>query len=311
MSDASVNVVATDMPSGETPSEETITIVAVHGNGGGAHRFSLVGPLLPPGVRLHAVTLPGFASAPADPSLHTLADFARRLAQMVEEQPRPRVLLGHGIGGSIALQLAQVPLPELDGLILHAPVGAHLDTRWFPWLMSWPGIRELGQRLFASRELRPFFRWLLFTGAVPRTYSDRFFDEYATCTVFGQMFDVITPEWFASLRPVDLPSAILWGAADQVLTIDQLQAFRKLLPDALLARIVGWGHFPMAEAPRSYADEVAVLARALVAVSKKRTAEADEAAAKAKEQADAQAAAAERAEAERHNAALSTWGKPK
>lgn len=305
MSDSSVA-----MSSAEAPADETITVVAVHGNGGGAHRFSLVGPLMPPDVRLHAVTLPGFAAHQRDPSLQTMHDYARHLALLVEESPRPRVLLGHGIGGSLALQLAQVALPELDGLILHAPVGAHLDTRWFPWLMGWPGVRDLGRKLFASRELRPFFRWLLFTGAVPRSYSDQFFDEYATCSVFGQMFDLITAEWFSSLQPVAMPTAILWGAADRVLTVDQLSEFRKLLPDALLARIVGWGHFPMAEAPRSYADEVAVLARALVAVSKKRAADTDSGAVKAQVSADAQAAAVAQAEAARHDAAISTRSKP-
>lgn len=246
------------------PSSPTITVIAVHGNGGGAHRFSLVTPQMPDDIRLLPITLPGFAEMPADPSLGTVQDYARCLGEMVAGVERPRVLLGHGIGGSIALQLVQAPLPVLDGLILHAPVGANLDTRWFPFLMTLPGMRELGQRVFASESFRPLIRWMTFSGSVSRSYSDRFFDEYGTCSVFGQMFDIITATWFSKLKPVEVPSAIVWGEAEQVLSVEQVAEFATLLPDALVVRVPGWGHFPMAESPRSYADEIATLARALV-----------------------------------------------
>ena len=41
----------------------------------------------------------------------------------------------------------------------------------------------------------------------------RFFGEYRTCSVFGQMFDLITPGWFRGLGPTDLPAALRWGEA--------------------------------------------------------------------------------------------------
>lgn len=305
MSDLSSAVASAD-----APDERPVTVVAVHGNGGGAHRFSLVGPQMPPGVELRAVTLPGFADVPADPNLRSLRQYALLLGQLVETIPRPRVLLGHGIGGSIALEVAQVVGgPELDGLILHSPVGAHLDTRWFPQLMAFPGIRDLGRQLFASPLLRPIWRNMLFSGAVPRAYTDRFFDEYGMCSVFGQMFDLITPEWFARLRDVSVPTTILWGAADSVLTVDQLQEFKRLLLDAYEVRVVGWGHFPMAEAPRSYADEVATIAQALAGLSAKQATAAADAAAKAKAEAEARAADAERSEIAKQNATIASWKK--
>jgi pimeloyl-ACP methyl ester carboxylesterase len=259
---------------------------------------------------MRAVTLPGFADVPADPRLLTMRHYALLLGQLVESVPRPRVLLGHGIGGSIALELTQVPDgPELDGLILHSPVGANLDTRLFPQLMAFPGARELGRQLFASPLLRPIIRSLMFSSAVPRAYSDRFFDEYGTCSVFGQMFDLITPEWFARLHDITTPTAILWGAGDSVLTVDQLQEFKRLLLDAFEVRIVGWGHFPMAEAPRSYADEVATIAQALVGIAAKQATAADEAAAKAKAEAQARADDAALADVRKHNETVASWAK--
>ena len=96
--------------------------------------------------------------------------------------------------------------------------------------MAVPGARALGQRLFASRLLRPIFRRLLFSRAVPPAYLDRFFEEYRQCSVFSQMFDLITPAWFQGLRPTELPSALLWGEAERLLSVDQVDDYRALLP---------------------------------------------------------------------------------
>jgi pimeloyl-ACP methyl ester carboxylesterase len=245
------------------PSSQAVTLVAVHGNGGGAHRFARVAPHLPPDVVLVAVTLPGFAGVPADRALRTLADFADCLAGLVSDRPRPRIVLGHGVGGSIALELVQRRPDLLDGLILHAPVGTRLDRRVIPRLMAIPGARLLARRLFASHLLRPIFRRLLFSCVVPPAYVDRFFEEYRACAVFGQMFDLITPAWFRGLRPTVLPSALLWGEAERLLSVEQLADFQTLLPCAVTRRVRGWGHFPMVEQPGEYAAEVAALARRL------------------------------------------------
>ncbi len=248
------------VPPGSTP----ITVVAVHGNGGGAHRFARIVPLMQPDVRLQPITLPGFASVPADPALRTLRDYAAVLADLVAEQPHPRVLLGHGIGGSIALELVQERAALLDGLILHAPVGTRLDRRLFPRLMAVPGARAISQRLIASRLLRPLYRRLFFSRAVPAAYLDRFFDEYRHCSVFSQMFDLITPTWFRGLRPTHLPSALLWGEAERLLAVDQVRDYQSLLPGAIIRSVPGWGHFPMIGRPQQYAAEIAALARVLV-----------------------------------------------
>ena len=222
--------------------------------------------MMPADVSLVAVTLPGFANVPADPSLRSLTDFAARLASLVAPRPRPRIILGHGIGGSVALELVQRQADLVDGLILHAPVGTRLDRRLFPRLMAIPGARSPGRRLFASRPLRPILRRLLFSRAVPPQYVNRFFEEYRECSGFSQMFDQITPTWFRSLRTVELPSALLWGEAERLLAVDQIDDYRALLPQATPRRVPGWGHFPMVERPDEYAAEISRLARMLVRV---------------------------------------------
>jgi pimeloyl-ACP methyl ester carboxylesterase len=70
------------------------------------------------------------------------------------------VVLGHEIGGSIALDLASRQPNSMRGLILHAPVGADLDTRLFPKIMSTRPVREIIRRLISAKLPRPLFRRL-------------------------------------------------------------------------------------------------------------------------------------------------------
>lgn len=245
-------------------STSPLTIIALPGNGGGAFRFERVKPYIPAGVGFQPVTLPGFAGRPADPTLHTLRDYVVYLREMTAAAPRPLVLLGHGIGGSLALEFAQYFAAEIDGLILHAPVGTRLDSRLFPRLMALPGARGLGQWLFSTRFTRPLFKRLLFSQPIPTDYLNRFFDEYRRCTVFGQMFSLITPAWFNSLHPVDIPTALLWGERERILRVDQLNDYRTLLPRHLIRTVPGWDHFPMIEQPEAYAGEIMRLGRELV-----------------------------------------------
>jgi pimeloyl-ACP methyl ester carboxylesterase len=241
----------------------TLTIVALHGNGGGAFRFQRVQPYIPDSIRFSAVTLPGFARVPPQPHLDSLAAYAVHLNSLLAVEKRPLILLGHGIGGSIALELAQHEEAGLDGLILHAPVGTRLERRLFPRLMALPGARRLGQWLFSARLVRPLFKRLLFSRPVPAAYLDRFFEEYRHCAVFGQMFELISPAWFKSLHPVRLPTALLWGEQERLLKVDQLDDYRALCPNALVRIVPNWGHFPMIEQPEAYAREIVTLAQRL------------------------------------------------
>lgn len=246
------------------PTRSPLTIIALHGNGGGAFRFERVKPFIPAPIRFQPITLPGFAGQPADPTLRTLPDYAAYLRGVTAIEPRPLVLLGHGVGGSLALEFAQRFAAEINGLLLHAPVGTRLESRLFPRLMALPGARRLGQRLFSARLTRPLFKRLLFSQPVPAGCLDRFFDEYRRCAVFGQMFDLITPAWFNSLHPIDLPAALLWGERERVLSVAQLDDYRALLPHHLIRIVPGWDHFPMIEQPEEYATEIVKLAQELV-----------------------------------------------
>lgn len=259
-----------------------VTIVAVHGNGGGSTRFARIPDHLPDGIRFRAIDLPGFNGAPDDPSLRSVEAYADRLADLLDEvvaegaepaadgpdaEPGARpIVLGHGIGGSIALDLASRRPEMMAGLILHAPVGADLDRRLFPRIMSTAPVRSLVKTLIAARPLRPIWRRAFFPIGAPAAELDTFFDGYRTCEAFGRMFEIIDVEWFTGLNPVsELPTVLLWGENDRVLKSGQADAIGSKAPEASTVVQDGWDHFPMLEQPEEYARVVADLATGLVA----------------------------------------------
>jgi pyruvate,water dikinase len=239
-----------------------ITLVAVHGNGGGGFRFARVRPHVPDGIRFEAVTLPGFGGRAGDPTLRTLPDYAEALWREIEHLPRPLVVLGHGIGGSIALDMVQ--RHDIDALILHAPVGTRLEKRWFPRLMQPEPVRSLIKWGISSRITRPLIGRRFFSRNVPVDYRNEFLDEYGRADSFSQMFDIITPEWWDGLEPVDMPALMLWGSDDRVLGADQVADYQALLPRTWTDVVPGWGHFPMVEGPAEYAATIADWAERLV-----------------------------------------------
>ncbi len=244
-----------------------LSIIAIHGNGGGGFRFQRTLEYFSNyDVRFVAPTLPGFADKPKDPSLKTLGDYAHVIKDYIEAEKRPRVMLGHGIGGSMGLEVCKEFPNLLDGIILHSPVGALLDKRLFPKIMKVPGVARLGRAIFTSTILRSHYIEKMFTHHVPRNYLDQFFKEYERCSVFEDMFRLIDYQWFSSLKPMDVRACILWGQHD-FLSENHAEEFEKLLPNSWSEKVASWTHWPMIEVPQHYAKVVTEIAHELTSES--------------------------------------------
>ncbi len=243
------------------PKAETLTIIAVHDNGGSASHFARIPHHIADGMAFNAVTLPGFGNNLPNPALQTITDYAVYLLDIVGETPQPVVLLGMGIGGAILLEYIQHFPATVRGVILHAPT--YPQRGFLLELMALPGMRKLAQWLCSAWLTRPIFKRIFFDDYrnIPPDILDRFFGEYRQCSVFGQMFDLITPEWFDSLQPSSVPAALVWGEKDKVHRNRRI--YRELLPDSETFIIPGWGRFPMIEQPQDYARKISVLAHSL------------------------------------------------
>jgi pimeloyl-ACP methyl ester carboxylesterase len=245
-----------------------VQIIAIHGNGGGAFRFDRTLPFFPEDIEFIPITLPGFAATPKNPDLKTVSDYADHLGNVIlNEYDRP-IVLGHGIGGSIALDLMQRQPNIVSGLILEAPVGPNLGTRKLPQLMNLPGMKPLVQQLISAKPLRQLWRKKFFGPDIPQPFIDRFFTEYRQCSVFSQMFTIINAQWWDALQPVSTQTVLWWGSEESLLGADLAKLFERVVPNSRTIIESGWDHFPMVDVPEQYATRLSQIARELMSSAK-------------------------------------------
>ena len=106
-----------------SPQPPLLSILALHYWAGSGRAFDLLPPLLPPGTRLLAPDLPGFGPQAAPAGFdYSLAAYVAWVASYLSNQNLTGyTLLGHSMGGKIALALAAQRPPGLQRLVLLSP----------------------------------------------------------------------------------------------------------------------------------------------------------------------------------------------
>ena len=112
------------------------------------------------GWTVHVVDLPGFALRPAlkatDANVVQLADYVARVIEHLGIPPA--LVLGHSLGGGVAMHLA-IRRPELvRGLVLIAPVGLGVSLHWIYKLYCVPllGRALLRPSVLSASSIRRF-----------------------------------------------------------------------------------------------------------------------------------------------------------
>lgn len=237
-------------------------VLILHGNGGSRTRFI---PLLKRLIQYHPTINPvipelsGFDGRPipkkADHWALFVSEIRTAIGELIDE---PWVLYGHGIGGSILMELAARDFRFADGsqlqvnhTVLHAPIGATLQYRRFPKLMRPPFMRSLGRWLIANKMIRPMWEKRLFQHPkeVPFSLREQFFNDYAKCDAFGIFFDLITPDWYQQTKAqIGMQQiSFLWGEEERVIQVKHLTHWKADFPNAHFEIVKDWDHFPMLE----------------------------------------------------------------
>ncbi len=242
-------------------------LVLVHGLGGAASNWLALAPLLLPGRRVLVPELPGHGGSeplPAAPNLNVYAD---RLALLVEREGfAPAPVVGHSLGGAIALRLA-IRRPELvSGLVLAGAAGISSGTRTARYALIVTGILKPGKRIAPHRwrvarsgalKTLVFGRWgAADPQALPPEVAEAFLSGPArhTDTVSAAnalMRDDPRPD----LDRVRCPSLVLWGARDNQLPIGDAFDYARRLRGRLRV-IADCGHLLIGERPDACADAI-------------------------------------------------------
>jgi pimeloyl-ACP methyl ester carboxylesterase len=195
-------------------------VVLVHGLTASAHWWRSTVEALEPDYEVHVIRLPGI---PYREAAEWLGD------RLIREGSAGATVVGHSMGGTVAL-LAAAEKPEAVGrLALIAPAGIFSSRRRRSFVV--PIVRSLGRspgRLaLAARDaarIGPVRLW--------RVASD-----------------LLASDVSPVLGSVQAPTLVVWGADDRLLPPTLGSVFADEIPDSRLVVLERCGHIPMLERP--------------------------------------------------------------
>jgi pimeloyl-ACP methyl ester carboxylesterase len=220
--------------------------------------------------RVLAPDLPGFGESPPvgeDFDLREVADWiVDGLAQ--EGVAGPFDLVGHSLGGGIAIVLAAAHPQLVRRLVLVAPAGLRPFPLAISALLAAGADAVLAARRGAVALTDTWWgrRVLLAltaadAAALPPTLARQMVEASATAKRTAPALATITS---SDLRPMlartRVPLGVIWGEADRTVPIRALDDLLQVRPDANVTRMQGAGHVPMIEQP----DEFVAALRRLI-----------------------------------------------
>ena len=242
-------------------------LVLVHGLGGAAANWLALAPLLLPGRRLIVPELPGHGGSSPLPAAPSLSPYADRLGLLLEhEGATPAAVVGHSLGGAVALRLALRRPEAVSALVLAAAAGISSTARSARYALTVTGILKPGRKIAPHRrrvarsallKRLVFGRWgASDPPALPPEVVEallagpaRHTDTVSAATALVR--DDVRPD----LERISCPVLVLWGARDNQLPVDDAFDYARRLR-APLRVIADCGHLLIVERPAACGDAI-------------------------------------------------------
>jgi pyruvate dehydrogenase E2 component (dihydrolipoamide acetyltransferase) len=225
-------------------------ILLIHGFGSDARSWTMNQPALAAAATVYALDLPGHGASPA----HDIGKLDR-LAEVVAAAisaltPETVHLIGHSMGGALALRVAELTPSLLRALTLIAPAGVGTG-RNTEFMRAFLAMEDAASAEYALRMLvhdpavlnRQIIERVLTARRQPHIYE-----------AWQAMRGVGGEVWArpaaarAALAALGVPVQIIWGERDAVLPPEGLD---DLPPQVRLHRIPEVGHVPHMEAMKT------------------------------------------------------------
>lgn len=201
-----------------------------------------------------APTHPGFGSTPAPRELTTIDDLAYLYLDLLDALDlRDVAVVGVSLGGWIAAEMAVKSTARISALVLANAVGIKPGDRETRDIADIYAItdKQLAELVWADpARMAPNPKTLPESDLVAMARSRESTGRYAWSPY---MHD---PKLKGRLHRIHIPTLVLWGAADRVVTIEYGRSYADEIRHAHFETIDGAGHFPHLEQPDAFACTV-------------------------------------------------------
>lgn len=206
---------------------------------------------------------PGFGASPLPPDFDTMYDLVNLYLDVLDNLPHEISVAGFGFGGWIAAELAVAGHPRLHRLVLVDAVGIkvggreerdivhHFNTNpielnrrsWHDTAARPPGMHGLGWQATIGDDM---------TDAEMISLA-RNWDSLCLFAWRPHMFNPQLKHW---LHRIKVPTLVLWGESDGIVTPEYGRRYASLIPGATFETIPSAGHHPELEQPLAFATSV-------------------------------------------------------
>jgi pimeloyl-ACP methyl ester carboxylesterase len=207
---------------------------------------------------------PGFGNSPRSEDFDTVYDLVQLYRGVLDALAAPRVVLvGFSFGGWLAAELAVGGHPKLDRLVLVDPVGIKLGGRLERDIAhlfnSDPG--ELNRRAWHDPARRPAgcrgVGWQAAVGEMSDAEIQSLARNWDALCLYAWRPHLYNPQLRHWLFRIAVPTLVLWGESDGIVTPGYGRRYAALIPGARFESVAEAGHHPELEQPEEFVTRVA------------------------------------------------------
>jgi pimeloyl-ACP methyl ester carboxylesterase len=254
------------------PTDGRPVLLLVHGMAGSAATWRLAIPALARRYTVIAPDLPGHGDSATTWQDYSLGSMANALRDMlVALKVEHATVVGHSLGGGVAMQFAYQHPQYSERLVLVASGGLGQEVSWILRSLTFPGIEYLMPVLFpdiARRGGESLSRWLRGIGLRAPGLEEEW-AAYAALTraearaaflrtlrsvvdVSGQSVSAQDRLYLAS----KLPTLLMWGGKDRIIPPSHARMAHEAIPASRLIVFEDCGHFLHVEEPQRFVEEL-------------------------------------------------------
>lgn len=232
-----------------------LPVILLHGITDSWHSFETTLPLLPPNLRVFALSQRGHGNSERPEGNYRPKDFAADVAAFASQKNLgPVIIAGHSMGGVHAIKFA-VDYPELCRALVI------IDSD--PFFHQNEGMNEFRQSVMfmdtITKEFMTAFQASTIVNPLDQDYFNLVVDEgmKVPARVFkAALAGMLDEDFTGQLEKLEIPVLILWGDKDSVCLRAGQEAMTRIFPNNRLVIYENTGHALHWEQPEKFAKDI-------------------------------------------------------